>query len=192
MTQTSEPDALLMARSANDPGSFDPIFERHFPGVWEYLRQRVGPALADDLTAATFANGFAARRSFTGDGSARPWLLRIASNLAADHWRAQERQLRAYARTGVASPEGLDEDGLLSRIHASNQAPLIAEAIAELSDTDRDMLLLSALAGLSNIEIAEAFGLTPNAAGVRLHRIRVGMAGRLNEPNAAECRCTTT
>jgi RNA polymerase sigma factor (sigma-70 family) len=188
MSPCPQSDAELIARSISNPTAFRNVFERHFDGVWGYLRQRVGPSLADDLTSETFVVAFGSRDRFRGEVSARPWLLGIASNLAARHWRAESRRLSAYARTGTPAVSDLDEDGLLARVHASNQAPVIAQAIARLSPADRETLLLSALAGLSDREVAEALDVSTNAVSVRLHRIRAALAPLLRNHDALEPR----
>jgi RNA polymerase sigma factor (sigma-70 family) len=170
-------DADEITRSLAEPEAFRVIFDRHFDAVWSYLRHRLGAGLADDATSETFAQAFATRNRFHGaDAPALPWLLGIGANLAARHWRAESRRLRAYSRTGVATPGDLDEDGLLARICAVQQSREIAAAVASLRPEDRETLLLSALAGLDNHEVATALGISPNAVGVRLHRIR----GRLS------------
>ena len=144
--------------------------------------------MADDLASETFTAAFSSRARFHGQVSARPWLLGIASNLTARHWRAESRRLDAYARTGEAAVSDLDEDGLLARVHASNQAPALARALARLSPADRETLLLSALAGLSDKEVAQALGIKVNAVSVRLHRIRASLALSLRNHDAMEPR----
>jgi DNA-directed RNA polymerase specialized sigma24 family protein len=54
-------DAELIVQSRADPERFAAIFDRHAPGVHRYLARRVGPSLADDLTAETFLVAFRQR-----------------------------------------------------------------------------------------------------------------------------------
>jgi RNA polymerase sigma-70 factor (ECF subfamily) len=48
----------------------------------------------------------------------------------------------------------------------------IAPAIAELSDGDRDVLLLTSWAELTTVEVAEALAIPVGTVRSRLHRIR--------------------
>src|SRR5687768_11929463 len=93
-------DTDCVARSLSEPRAFEPIFERHFVAVHRYLHRRVGRDVADELTAETFAVAFERRATCRGE-SALPWLYGIATNLLRRRWRAERRQLRAYARSGV-------------------------------------------------------------------------------------------
>jgi RNA polymerase sigma-70 factor, ECF subfamily len=49
----------------------------------------------------TFASAFEGRASCRAGDSALPWLYGIATNLLRRRFRAERRQLRAYARRGV-------------------------------------------------------------------------------------------
>ena len=95
-------DATAIARSLDSPGAFAGVFERHHAAIHRYLARRLGADMADELAAETFAVAFAKRGRYDlAVADARPWLFGIATKLAHHHWRREERELRAYARTGV-------------------------------------------------------------------------------------------
>ena len=95
-------DATAIAASLETPAAFGRVFERHHAAVHRYLARRLGADLADELAAEAFAVAFAKRRRYDGSyEDARPWLFGIATRLAQRHWRREERELRAYARTGT-------------------------------------------------------------------------------------------
>ena len=92
----------MIAASLASPAAFAGVFERHHAAVHRYLARRLGVDLADELAAETFAVAFAKRGRYdVAFADARPWLFGIATKLAHRHWRREERELRAYARTGV-------------------------------------------------------------------------------------------
>jgi DNA-directed RNA polymerase specialized sigma24 family protein len=66
------------------------------------------PGPAEDLAAQTFSEALRSRARYPGRAAAGPWLYGIAHNLLRGHRRAEERQLRAYARTGVDPAAELD------------------------------------------------------------------------------------
>lgn len=106
------------------------VFERHYPDVYRYLARRVPAAVAEDLASETFVQ--VAARSHTYDpakGVLRAWIFGIASNLLAG--RVDSQALRRA----------------------------LVEALADLSDADRDVLLLVVLADLSPSEVATALDL---------------------------------
>jgi RNA polymerase sigma factor (sigma-70 family) len=169
----SDADAITASRS--DPEAFVEVFERHFHTIHGYLRRRVGPALAEDLAASTFTEAFAARRRYDrGRPDALPWLYGIASNLLRRHYRTEERQLRAFARTGVDPALGPDAE-------PDDRGARVAAAIAALTAEDRETLLLFAWADLGYAEIASALEIPAGTVRSRLNRARAIVRDRLNE-----------
>ncbi|MFL5928497.1 MAG: RNA polymerase sigma factor [Gaiellaceae bacterium] len=158
--------------------AFDEAFARELPALHRYLRRRVGSSAADDLTSETFAIAFARWDTFDQTRPLRPWLYGIASNLARHHYRAEARQLRAYARTGL-DPVLDTADDSLSRASASAGRRALAAALAALRPQDREILLLDAWTELSNTEIAEALSLPIGTVKSRLHRLRLELRNRL-------------
>jgi RNA polymerase sigma factor (sigma-70 family) len=163
-------DRQVIAASLDDPRAFVLVFERHFDAIFRYLRRRVGRDLAEELAAETFAAAFASRHRFDSSAwDARPWLYGIAVNLLRHHYRTEERQLRAYARSAV-DPLGFEEP--LDRIEAAASAAQVAQALAELTPIEREVLLLFAWADLSYSEIAEALEIPVGTVRSRLNRAR--------------------
>jgi RNA polymerase sigma-70 factor (ECF subfamily) len=160
-----------LARSLNEPKAFTPIFDRHFEAVHRYLHRRAGREAADELAAETFAIAFERRTSCRGTGSALPWLYGIATNLLRRRWRAERRQLRAYARSGVDRWVGY-EDEAASRVDDAARGARLAGALATMRSPERDALLLYALAGLSYGEIAIALDVPVGTVRTWLHRAR--------------------
>jgi RNA polymerase sigma-70 factor (ECF subfamily) len=163
-------DGDCLARSLSEPKAFEPIFDRHFRAVHRYLHRRAGRDLADELAAETFALAFERRASCRGTGSALPWLYGIATNLLRRRRRAERRQLRAYARSGV-DRWGVYEDEATARFDAPVGARL-ACALAAMRPRERDALLLYALADLSYEEIAVALDVPVGTVRTWLHRAR--------------------
>lgn len=164
-------DAEAIAASVDDPNAFEVVFDRHFDLIFRYLRRRVGRQRAEELAAETFAQALASRARFDPSyEDARPWLFGIAVNLLRHHHRREERELRAYARTG-ADPLSVEESSL-ARLDAESVWPLVAEALAELSPIEREALLLYAWAELSYGEIALALEIPAGTVRSRLNRAR--------------------
>lgn len=175
-------DGEVIASSFERPEAFEALFERHAVSIFRYLRRRVGEALAEELTAETFARAFRGRVHFDRRrDSALPWLYGIAANLLRMHRRAEERRLLAYARTagsqGAETPPDADSD---ERLDASALRPALAAALADLSHGEREVLLLHAWAELSPAEIALALDISAGTVRSRLHRARAHVAERLS------------
>jgi RNA polymerase sigma-70 factor (ECF subfamily) len=159
-------DGLVIRESASRPALFREIFVRHHRAVWRFLARRYGGSLAEEITAATFAEAFVARTRFDpARADARPWLLGIAVNLARAHRRREQAQLRLSASGGGEELE--DSAGL-----AFDGRSALAAALLSLEERDREALLLFALAELSYAEIAEATGVPEGTVRSRLNRAR--------------------
>jgi RNA polymerase sigma-70 factor (ECF subfamily) len=146
------------------PGAADrfaAIFDEHAAGLWRYLARQVEPAQAEDLVAETFLTAWSARTAFRPErGTARAWLYGIAVNLLRRHHRAQAQQQRVSQRlSGQAAPADGGVERVAERLDARSRLAGLGRAIAALSAGDREVLLLSSLAGLDTREIATALGI---------------------------------
>jgi RNA polymerase sigma-70 factor (ECF subfamily) len=161
-----------MRAAQAEPDAFVEIFDRHFDAIYRYLTRRVGPDAGEELTAETFAQAFDSRDRYEPlRGDVRAWLFGIAVNLLRHHWRSETRQLRAYARSGV--DPAIEQDGDAdARLDAGAAGRRVAAALARLSPTDREVLLLYAWAELGYEEIATALGVPVGTIRSRLNRSR--------------------
>ena len=166
-------DAAAIAASLDSPAAFAVVFERHHPAVHRYLARRIGSDFADELAAETFAVAFAKRGRYQATvADVRPWLFGIATKLAHRHWRREERELRAYARTGVDASAPSPAERVNARADSAVAGPAIAAALAALSADERDVLLLYAWEELDQPEIAAALSIALGTVKSRLHRAR--------------------
>jgi RNA polymerase sigma-70 factor (ECF subfamily) len=152
--------------------SFDEAFAAEFAALHRYLARRVGTAAADELASETFAVAFRNWDRLDPDRPVRPWLYGIAANLMRHHWRKERRMLRAYARTGV--------DPVFVEDEPAADARQLAAALAELRRDEREILLLTAWAELTDVEIADALGLPVGTVKSRLSRAREKLRNRLD------------
>jgi RNA polymerase sigma-70 factor (ECF subfamily) len=150
---------------------FSALYKAHLRDVYSYAYYRIGNHHdAEDLTEQTFLQAYRhferAQRESEGR-PLRPWLIRIAHNLAANLYRDRSRkpqtsiddtaELRS-AHTTEDLVEGRDE---LARI---------LEGVKQLPDDRREALIMRFALGMDNREIARAMGRTDGATKVLLHR----------------------
>jgi RNA polymerase sigma-70 factor (ECF subfamily) len=151
----------------------DALFAEHQNRVFRYLRRVVGQSdAARDLTQEVFLR---VSRGPIPDGDSdvgRAWLFTIARHLAINHLRDRGRR---------PSPEPVQEVGR----PASQEVGLaISQALAALSELDRDVFLLRESVGLTYAEIAAACGISTEGVRARLHRTRLVLRDRLDLPAA--------
>jgi RNA polymerase sigma-70 factor, ECF subfamily len=147
--------------------------------VYAYVSYRVdNRSDAEDITSETFERALRYRDSFDDRrGDPVGWLLGIARNCIYDA-KMRPRPLRA-------EPDDLADDGLEPEVVAKL---VIAEALASLSEGDRELLALRYGAGLRPREIAGMLERRTNAVEVALSRAKARFAAALDsaeEPRAA-------
>ena len=172
-------DSDSITRAAADPQAFAQVFDRHAGVVESFLRRRLGPDAAQDALSETFLTAFRRRDSFDHEWeSARPWLLGIASRVAAKHRTTEARQWRAIEASAAAGHHptsgGIDEAA--GRLDAAAAVQALAPRIAALSTKDRETLLLYAWGDLTAEEIAVALDIPVGTVWSRINRVRRKLA----------------
>jgi RNA polymerase sigma-70 factor (ECF subfamily) len=156
------------------------LFERHHAAVNAYVRRRTRPEAVDDIVAETFLVAW--RRLEQVPIDSLPWLLAVARNVNATQRRAVRRQLALVERLGWVRQETVEPPD------ASTSAGPVAEALALLSEKDREAITLVAWDGLSPAEAARVVGQSSASFRVRLHRAKRRLRRELDRgaPSATE------
>lgn len=178
--QVDRPD--LVTRDPREV--FAALFDEYAHPLRGYLAGRVGHAVADDLVAETFLVALRRRTSYDpAKASIRSWLYGIATNLLRNHVRQEERFFQLSARVGAGERSVENHDTLVAgRVDAAARLRTLAGALAQLSEQDRDVLLLTSWAGLEPAEVAEALGVPASTVRSRLHRLRQRLQALLIVP----------
>ncbi|MEV4573363.1 RNA polymerase sigma factor [Nonomuraea jabiensis] len=167
-------DAHVIQQSLRLPDRFSVLYDRYFMEIHRYVGGRLGTQTADDLTAEVFLAAFRGRAGFDGRrGVVRGWLYGIATNIIAQHRKSESRRLEILQRTPQQDVvEAGHEDLVAHRMSALDLRGHLAAALNAISDADRDVLLLVAIAELSYEEVAQALGIPAGTVGSRLNRAR--------------------
>jgi RNA polymerase sigma factor (sigma-70 family) len=166
-------DGAIIESSLRDPEQFAAVFRRHAPQLHSYVARRLGATVADDVVADTFLAAFRQRSAFRRDQpDARPWLYGIATNLIGRHRRAEIRQYRALARTGVDPLTEPFTERVEARVTASAESRRLVTALAGLSARHRDTLLLVTWGDLTYEQAALTLGVPVGTVRSRISRAR--------------------
>ena len=150
---------------------FTELYRTHLRDVYSYSYYRVGNHHdAEDLTEQTFLQAYRhferAQRESNGR-PLRPWLIRIAHNLAANYYRDRARKPQT----------NLEDAGVLTATHDTEmlvegrqEVQEVLAGVAKLPDDRREALIMRFALGMDNREIARAMGRTDGATKVLLHR----------------------
>src|ERR687886_655262 len=163
--------------AATDPSKakldadFSDLYRAHVRDVYSYAYYRVGNHHdAEDLTEQTFLQAyrhFERAREESQGRPLRPWLIRIAHNLAANYYRDRSRRPQT----------NIDDAGAISTPHTTeglvqdrDDLARILRGVQQLPDDRREALIMRFALGMDNREIARALGRTDGATKVLLHR----------------------
>jgi RNA polymerase sigma factor (sigma-70 family) len=158
-----------------DPAAFAEFYRAHMDDVTRFVTRRVvDPQLAADLTADVFLAVIEAAADYRGSvGGPRTWLFGIARNVIASEFRRSGRQHQAEGLiAGRRLLEADDIDRLAAKIDASSRVRQLHTRLQALPETERALLELVAVDGLTLAEAAAALGIRPVTARVRMHRAR--------------------
>ena len=135
-----------------------------YRAAWLILRDRDA---AEDVAQDTFIRAFRNAHRIEAEADPRPWLYRIAVNLALNRLRSRRREERALAR--------LDRGGAVWEDDASGAAAgdtSVSEALGRLPDRLRVPVILRYYLDLSEKDIARALGVRPGTTKSRLSEAR--------------------
>jgi RNA polymerase sigma-70 factor (ECF subfamily) len=144
---------------------FEAIYRSHHGAVRAYLLRRAEPELAQDALSETFLVAW--RRFDQLPPDPLPWLLATARRTLANQRRSSRRL--AGLRERIADSEAA---AIQDRSDQIADAELVRQALAELPERDRELLMLVAWEGLGPARAAAAAGCSRATFAVRLHRAR--------------------
>jgi RNA polymerase sigma-70 factor (ECF subfamily) len=155
--------ALVELARSGDKEAFGQLYDHYHVSVYRFLYYRVGSvALAEDLTSETFFRALRSMSSFRWQGKDfGAWLMTIARNLTADHFKAGRTRLEQTTedmQTLDSAAEGPELEVLTT---LTNEALLAA--LRDLPTEQRECLVMRFLQGLSIAETADLLGRSAGA-----------------------------
>jgi len=142
--------------------------ERWIPNLRRYARALTRDReQADDLVQDCLERALSRRHLWKEDGNTRAWLFTIMHNIHANDTRRNSTRPAA-----VPIDENSGQQGLPPAQGARIAGLEVAAALEELSDEQRQVILLVALEGMSYGEVAETLGVAQGTVMSRLSRGR--------------------
>lgn len=184
----------MVRAQAGDKSAIETLFERHLPALEAYVRLRAGQAFGareavSDIVQSTCRDLLQGMDGFRhgGAGAFRHWLYAMAARKIADKFayhnaqrRDQTREGPSDAASGVMTALAADLASPSQEAQATELLARLEEAFAELTEDEREVVLLSRVVGLSRAEVALALGRTENAVRNLLNRTLAKLAARLD------------
>jgi len=194
-TNEAEPDtddaALVKRARAGDSDAFRVLFERYHRRAYSLALGVVrNPDDALDVVQDAFIKAHRHLKKFKGTSSFYTWLYRIVMNLSIDFLRKHKRNRKVDWTESIGQDASVGEESLLPRILGQNPGKAavraeirekISEALDQLSDNHRAVLIMREIDGLSYEEMAQAMGCSKGTIMSRLFHARKNMQKMLLE-----------
>jgi RNA polymerase sigma-70 factor (ECF subfamily) len=154
---------------AGDPDAVGAVYVALADRLLSYLAARVGDrATAEDLLEATFLELLLKGRTIIGGPRAiKVWLFRAATYNALDHHRAVRRRSEELCADLVPYETRAEDPGPEELAISSETAAVVRAALEEVSEEQRQVLLLRYVAGLSAVEAGGGGGRSLQHRGER-------------------------
>lgn len=179
---------LIRAYRGGDEQAFETLLTRHQERVYTKINFIVRDSeLANDLFQDTFIKVVRLLKEgkYVEEGKFLPWVLRIAHNMAIDHFRRNKKMRMVRSRdemdvfatidTGDAHVEDLLVEG---QIHSD-----VRRIIDELPEDQREVVRMRMYDNLSFKEIAETTGVSINTALGRMRYAVINLRKIVGENN---------
>jgi RNA polymerase sigma-70 factor (ECF subfamily) len=150
---------------------FTELYRAHLRDVYSYAYYRIGNHHdAEDITEQTFVQAYRhferAQRESNGR-PLRPWLIRIAHNLAANYYRDRSRKPQTNLDDVAILSAPLDTERV---VEEREEVKEVLEGVSKLPDDRREALIMRFALDMDNREIARALGRSEGATKVLIHR----------------------
>lgn len=183
------PEHLLLARlRRGDPSAFEQLVRTHQDRVYDFcVRMLNDREEAFDLTQEIFISIHRHMDKFRADAKLTTWIYRIARNHCLNRLKYLKRRGR-----GRSDEYGESNEFAITEAMGGSEAPdaavtrktdrqLVHQAITELDEEQRSLVVLRDVEGLSYDEIMEITALPEGTVKSRLHRAREKLAGILTK-----------
>ena len=171
---------------------FDQLFHAYVADIAAYCRWRTRSASdADDALAEVFLAAWRRLDDVPASGpDARVWLYATARRVTANQHRAARRRMGLVDRIVESRSQSIPARAVTD----GPDAERVRSALKQLSERDREVLLLAEWEELTSAEAAAVMGCSEGSARGRLHRARKRFRAEYERlhPRAASALETTT
>jgi RNA polymerase sigma-70 factor (ECF subfamily) len=170
--QESERELLRLA-TEGDARAIRTLYDRYAPRVYAVVRRIAGDDdLAQDYAQEAWIRAIRALPTFRGDARFSTWLHRIAVNAALQALRKRETRTRREGPVPEQIPVAPAHRDSLLRTRLEN-------ALDDLPDGMRQVLILHDVEGYTHEEIGDALGVTSGTSKSQLFKARAKMRAML-------------
>ena len=165
-------EQLLVKAQQLDQDALRTLHERYYEVVARYIQFKVGdPHTVEDLSGEVFVRIIEGlKKGQAWRDSPQGWVMGIARHVVTDHYRKRERMPEVKLSDHLAAAE---EHNPLHQAMLSDRKRLLMQAIQQLTDEQRDVILMRFMEGIDIQGVAKALNNTPGAVkGLQFRAMR--------------------
>jgi len=162
----TEAQQIRLARQG-DQAAWEALMRMHQEPVFRLAYLLLGdPDEAEDIAQETFLRAYKALGGFDTERPLRPWLLRIASNLAHNRHRSIGRYLSALTRFAQRDPEKIKS----TTLQTDDEGRVLWQAVKKMTEPFQEVIYLRYFLDMSENEMADTLEVPAGTVKSRLHR----------------------
>ena len=176
------PDRELVARcQLGEADAFNELVGRHQDRVYAAVTRFCGNGEdAADVVQRAFINAYRKISEFKGDAAFSTWIYRIAFNQAISFRRENKRPaVSIYSKDDDKVVEPAVDTNPTEKLEGEETQKKVQQALEQLEEGDRQIILLKDLQGHSYDEIAGIMQIPKGTVRSRLHRARLELKSKL-------------
>jgi len=197
MARVDEDIELVLRSKKGEVSAFGELVGRYQSLVVNFCYGMLGNREdAEDIAQEAFLRAFAAIRRFQPKAKFSTWLLTIAKNLALNLLRDERRRGRDVQFTDLFEEDvqavelvPTDNPGPDQALGQKERAARVHQAVQQLSDIHRSIIVLREFEGMTYEEIAKIMGCRKGTVKSRLSRARDHLKEILTETGNGSTLC---
>lgn len=181
-------DEQLLARARQlDPAALRMLHQRFYEPVARYIHFKVGDLqTVEDLSGEVFVRVLEGlKRGQSWQDSPQGWIMGVARHVVADYYRQRERRVEVELSDHIASTEESDPS---HQAMLSERKRHLMQAIQQLTDEQRDVILMRFMEGIDIQGVAKALNKTPGAVKGLQYRAMQALAEIMRDSSVAGAR----
>lgn len=190
MSEYFQADNILIEKAQRgDRGALNELIRKHQERAYQYaFRLTRNPEVAADVVADAFVRINNALKNFKGNAAFTTWLYRIITNCYLDQRKREKGRGNVSLDSGFQHEDedvtreiedpGRTPDELVER---NQREELLQQALSQLPEFQKSMIVMYHAEQLSYEEIAEALDLPIGTVKSRLNRARISLREILSQ-----------
>ncbi len=158
-------EELMILVSNGDLDMMSVLFDRYHVKIFNFLLKMTRERdVSQDITQEVFYKALKYRTSYK-KGKFSSWIYTIARNIFSDHYQSQKNKEQRLDEIGYKIER--EEIYQLEKDEIKEQ---LNKALAQLNQSDRELVIMNRYQGIKYQELAEITGSTAGAVKTKVHR----------------------